>query len=583
MGGSTLSINRRDALRLGALGAVGAAGLTIPFASSVSTSSVSTLSDADFPVPFQAAFRHQQVLEPYKRGVNPQTGKPVDFYSVVEQPVLASILPGGRKTAVYAYAGFNRSTRQWIGGLPALRLDTERGREVMLRVRNKLPARNHLVQLTLPNGQPAPFHTSTHLHGSASKPQFDGYASDLTLPGQHKDYWYPNVQDARTLWFHDHGVHITAQNAYSGLAAQYHMHDAAERALLPQGEFDIPLTLSDAIFNADGSVGYDDRGHSGLMGDVILVNGVPWPNLKVKRRVYRFRLLVGGISRSYRLRLSNGAPVHMVATDGGLMPKTQAVGTWRHISAERYEFLIDFTKYKPGTKIQLQNLSNPNNVDYDHTNKVMQFEVTDEPFTKKNNVIPSTLVNTPAMNLRESDYPNVDRSTLLEVERKNGQWTVNGMSWDPFITEGVAVDNLPAVPPFKRIVANPDFNEVQVWTLSNPHGGWYHPLHVHLIDFQVLRRRVNGGAWTPPFAWERGPKDTVYLGENEEVQIISKFEIQKGYYMVHCHNLPHEDHDMMVQYKVGKGTDDNSIDPIGSAPAKADNLPADDSDAYLST
>ena len=67
---------------------------------------------------------------------------------------------------------------------------------------------------------------STHLHGSASLPQYDGYASDITAPGQKKYYHYPNFQPARTLWYHDHGVHYTAQNAYSGLASQYHLHDA---------------------------------------------------------------------------------------------------------------------------------------------------------------------------------------------------------------------------------------------------------------------------------------------------------------------------------------------------------------------
>ncbi len=57
-----------------------------------------------------------------------------------------------------------------------------------------------------------------HLHGSASLPQYDGYASDITNPGQYKDYRYPNWQNARTLWYHDHGVHHTAENVCMGLA-----------------------------------------------------------------------------------------------------------------------------------------------------------------------------------------------------------------------------------------------------------------------------------------------------------------------------------------------------------------------------
>ena len=166
---------------------------------------------------------------------------------------------------------------------------------------------------------------STHLHGSASLPQYDGYASDITAPGQKKTYQYPNFQPARTLWYHDHGVHYTAQNAYSGLASQYHLHDPMERALLPQGEFDVAITLSDMMFAANGSQLYDDRTHSGLWGDVILVNGRPWPVMKVKKRIYRFRFLNASLSRSYRPVTSPAAPMYMVATDGGLMPKSQNV------------------------------------------------------------------------------------------------------------------------------------------------------------------------------------------------------------------------------------------------------------------
>ena len=91
--------------------------------------------------------------------------------------------------------------------------------------------------------------TSVHLHGSASLPQYDGYASDVIKPGQAKRYVYPNQQGARTLWYHDHGIHRTAQNAYAGLAAQYHLHDDMEAASgIPTGAYDNPLILRDALF-----------------------------------------------------------------------------------------------------------------------------------------------------------------------------------------------------------------------------------------------------------------------------------------------------------------------------------------------
>ena len=127
--------------------------------------------------------------------------------------------------------------------------------------------------------------------------------------------------------------------------------------------------ISDALFNADGSLGYNDNDHDGLWGDIIMVNGVPWPTMKVKPRIYRFRVLVASITRSYRPALSNGEPVYIVGTDGGMVPKVQAVSSWRQGTAERYEILIDFRKYRPGQTVDLRNLSNKNNLDFANTTK----------------------------------------------------------------------------------------------------------------------------------------------------------------------------------------------------------------------
>lgn len=51
---------------------------------------------------------------------------------------------------------------------------------------------------------------SVHLHGSPSRAPFDGWAEDLTLPGQYKDYYYPDSQSARFLWYHDHAIHFVS-------------------------------------------------------------------------------------------------------------------------------------------------------------------------------------------------------------------------------------------------------------------------------------------------------------------------------------------------------------------------------------
>lgn len=328
----------------------------------------------------------------------------------------------------------------------------------------------------------------------------------------------------------------------------YQLHDEAERALLPQGEFDVPLPVKDVILNADGSLIFDDESHSGLWGDIIVVNAQPWPVMQVKRRIYRFRLLNTSIARSFRPALSTGDPLILVATDDGLMPRPQPVASYRHANSERYEFLVDFSPYRPGTRIELRNLSNKNNIDYDFTDRIMAFEVTDAPFDARANRIPETLVTHPVMELQPAQAV-VTRH--LQFQRHGGDWTINQETWEDVIASN-----------FQHAIANPGLNDVEIWELENKSGGWFHPIHLHLVGFRILDRY--GGS---PFPWENGPKDVVYLGEYETVRIITRFGPFQGRYMLHCHNVPHEDHSMMSQFRVGlrEGEPDPN-DPITAAP-----------------
>ncbi len=549
-----MNVSRREALALGAFGVLGAAGLAAPLGGSVQAATVSQLAPANMPRPYVARFTRPPVLPSTLRQ---DADGLFRLFTVTQRLGSASIVPG-LQTPVFGYDGT----------VPGPIIKVEQGMRVKLRVRNQLPALH-----------PAfghPFNTSTHLHGSASLPQFDGYADDVSHPGDYKDYLYPNWQPARTLWYHDHNVHTTAENAYSGLAAQYHLSDEAERALLPQGDYDVPVTISDAMFAADGSLAYDDRNHSGLMGDVILVNGKPWPLMQVKRKIYRFRVLNASIARSLRLRLSNRAPLHMVATDGGLMPRTQSVGEYRHAGAERYEFLVDFSKFPAGTNVDLLNGSNKNNVDYDNTNRVMRFRVVGDGVLPPDSegswtptTVPDTLVSSEAMSLREDEVTGGVLRLRLERDDVTNLFQISGRSWHDVTESG-----------YREVLRTVQPDEVQEWEIENrTNGGWFHPLHIHLVDFQIVDR--NG---RPPFDYERGPKDVVYVGEDETVRLRMKFTLQEGggnsvnaggRYMIHCHNLPHEDHDMMHQFAVG---DPYVNDPITSAPCKPDDGYYDDGD-----
>jgi FtsP/CotA-like multicopper oxidase with cupredoxin domain len=523
-----------------ALAAVPASGSD---GSTTTTTTASRLAPANMPVPYAATFRRPPELVPYSTGRD-SDGRPFAKYSLSQRLGQAQIARGLFTTI----AGYN-------GTFPGPTIRVPQGTRTEVRISNRLPAKGLLYS--------DPFNTVTHLHGSASLPQYDGYANDRTAPGKVKNYHYPNWQAARTLWYHDHNHMLTAQGVYSGLAAFYPLSDAHEQAQLPQGEFDVPILVSDVMLNADGSLAYNDNGHDGLWGDIITVNGVPWPTMKVKPRIYRFRFLVGSITRSYRFALSTGDPFYIVGTDAGMTPRVQAVSSWRQGTAERYEVLIDFRRYKPGQSVELRNLSNKNNVNFANTGKVMKFQVvSDSPSPAGSwslSSIPSMLAvgeppskATGGLDTMKLTADMAAAKRILRVRREHGEWTINGETW-----EDVEKSN------FTRLFANPQRNQVEQWTIVNESGGWFHPVHIHLIDGKIIGRNTNGGK---PFAWENGPKDVFYTGENESVTVLMQFDTggqQGGRYMLHCHNLVHEDHDMMVQFSVG---DLRINDPIHSDP-----------------
>ncbi len=485
-------------------GAIAGGSLLLP----IGLQKRSYASDPNSPkvAPFSLPFRLPPVLNPVRSDAT------TDYYEIKVNKTRVNIIPG-LSTEVFSYNGT----------VPGPTIRQRKDRQSVVRFINDSI------------GTP----TSTHLHGMASLPQYDGYAEDLIPPGYYKDYIYPNNR-AATLWYHDHAIHRTARNVYKGLAASYIVQDDLELGLaLPKGAYDVSLMIQDVILSSNGSLVYDDDGEDNLMGDIITVNGVPWPRMEVANRKYRFRVLNGSLSRSYRLALSNGSKFTMIGTDAGLMGSPVEVANFRLGMAERYEFVIDFSKYPVGTKIVLQNLSLPNNEDYANTNVVMRFDVVRQEADDSS--VPSTL--RPYSVIPTS---SAVRTREFRYERSNGLWVINGKVWD-----------------VNRIDANPQLGDVEIWRLYNNSGGWFHPIHVHLIDAQIIDR--NGKA---PFPYERGFKDVFYVGENESVRVIGKFGPHTGKYMSHCHNSVHEDHDMMNQFQVGTG----GPDPVTTAPARP--LPA---------
>ncbi|MBS2938849.1 multicopper oxidase family protein [Nocardioides sp. J2M5] len=514
-----MELNRRDMIKLSALGG---AALALPLQRALAAPLVlsNRIAESALPTPFTLPFRIPPTILPTRSDAT------TDYYRVEMRPTTVEMIPG-LQTPMWGYNG----------SVPGPTFHVERGRQVVVRHLNNLPTIHPQLGYT-------PW-TSVHLHGSASLPEYDGYASDITNPGFWKDYRYPNWQPSRTLWYHDHGLHHTAENVYMGLAGMYQLHDSLERSLkIPTGAYDVPLIVTDAMFNADGSLLFDNSDEKGFYGDVIAVNGVPWPVMRVARRKYRFRILNASVSRSYAWYLDNGASMSVIATDAGLVPAPQKVTSFRHGMAERYEVVIDFAKYAPGTRFALRNRSPKNNTTYTHTDKVMMFEVTDDAFSKTSNALPAQLYPAqPTMALAESQAV---RTRTFDLVRTNSKWTINGTTWD----DVVASD-------FAKVLADPLRDDVEIWEIRNTSGGWHHPLHIHFIDFKVLSR--NG---KPPLAHEKGAKDVVFVGENETVRLLIRFDSGEGKYMMHCHNLVHEDHDMMAQFEIRNPLSPGN-DPLG--------------------
>jgi spore coat protein A, manganese oxidase len=527
-----MDITRRDAIKLGLIGGGGlllSQGLPMPAtASTVLSRQIKRFAQPFKPLP---------VLEPQRRYENSE--RPLDAYEITMQKAQVQIAPSMAPTEVWTYNGHfpGPLIRQRGGFRPE-----DQGRSSLVRFINRLGN----------DAEGNPINTSIHLHGMASLPQYDGYAEDLIAPEYFKDYYYPNDR-AATLWYHDHAIDKTSRNVFMGLAGMYIVEDEEERQFnLPSGEFDIPIILHDARFNRQDQLFFYDRGDVSQYGDVILVNGVPWPQMSVARRKYRFRVVNASTSRAFQLVLSQkenglteGDWLYVIGTDAGLVEhpikvgfdlsaQNDSINVLQIWPAERYEFVIDFAQYPVGSELYLINstLEMSSNIDSDaRVQTVMRFNV--QQNANDDSELPSKLRDFEPLSEK------VPAGKTIPVRRfvfgRGQTWTINGKQWSP-----------------SRIDANPKPGAIEIWELTNLGGGWVHPVHIHFADWQILDR---GGQ--PPLAYERGWKDVFRVGHTETVRVIGEFGRRDGgyihgKYMFHCHNLVHEDHTMMSQFEIGE-------------------------------
>ena len=401
---------------------------------------------------------------------------------------------------------------------------------------------------------------------------------------------YGNDQAAGTMWFHDHTLGMTRVNVYAGPAGFYLLRGGAhdlERGVLPGATrggatHEIPIAIQDRAFRKDGSLFYPDTreyfdGFAGpyvpesdiapifnpeFFGNTMMVNGRTWPDLKVERRRYRLRLLNGCGSRFLVLAVAAdptarpatpATPLWQVGGDGGFLKEPVAMERILLGPAERADVVVDFSHFPSGTELYLVN-EGPDepfgggepDADFDiadpeTTGQVMRFTVVDrvghdtsehpDQLTLPTPPSPGVETRTRALSITEADSDVLadvgPRAAFLGV--MEGGVAVP-LGWDDEITE------------------NPRKGDTEIWALHNQTMD-AHPIHVHLVQFEVVDRTAPGQPPRPPEVNETGPKDTVIAYPGEVTRIRAHFD-KRGLFVWHCHILEHEDNEMMRPFRV---------------------------------
>ncbi len=458
-----------------------------------------------------------------------------------------SILPG-QPTRVWTYQGEvlrgNPTSLQALPGSylgPIIR--ARQGQRVRIRFTNNLPEK-----------------TVIHWHGLYTPERMDGHPRDVIGPGQSYVYEFPVINRAGTYWFHPHPHGRTGPQVYSGLAGLFLVSDDEEtQAGLPSGEYDLPLIIQDRTFDTSNQLVYSTGGMGmmdGFLGERILVNGHPNFTLSVATRAYRLRLLNGSNSRIYKLAWSDGTPLIVIGTDGGLLETPVPRSYVMLAPGERIELWADFSQRPVGTEIVLQSLAFsgaevgmggmmgggqplPNGAPFPVL-KVRVERQEPEALTLPTKLSAMTRYRpTDAVNYSN---PRTFAVSLSMMGMMQVQWLLNER---PFQMEEVA--------PNEKV----KLNTLEMWEFVNETTpmAMAHPIHIHGPLFQIIERQVRPdqiASWETVRAGyvDEGWRDTVLLMPGERVKVLLKFENYTGLYVYHCHNLEHEDAGMMRNYLV---------------------------------
>jgi FtsP/CotA-like multicopper oxidase with cupredoxin domain len=529
---------------------------------------------------------------------------------------------------MYEFEGFGAK-----GSMPIPLLKGRYGEPMIMRAYNNLPVEREK------NGGFGRNEPSTHFHNAHNGAESDGASNAFHFPGTFYDYhWGTTLArhdmintaaiDRRasgpdgkgglnlvpgdfrelqgTLWFHDHRFFFTAENVYKGMAAMMNYYSGPDRGhesledgvnhRLPSGslldygnlDFDVNLCISDVGTDPDGQCRFDIFTTEGFIGDLLCVNHSWQPHMEVLPRKYRFRILNGSMSRFIRLALAdqNGqfVPFQFIANDGNFVvhPITMSVLDEQG-SAERYDIIVDFSRFRPGETVTLVNLlkqisGNKPDGTLSYAAAMAQWRSTDPlvdpavgPVMQFRIVSEVESVDVPGhIHYADDEDPSQVPVTLTEqipivapVRERHVKFgkSGNGDSRDPLT--GECNPDCPEIATFPWTVeingekphsmnANrislliPKPGEVEHWTYENGGGGWDHPIHLHFEEGVTMNR----GNDTIPASERLVRKDVWRLRPNGSVKFQVRFGEFGGAYVNHCHNTIHEDFALLLRYQV---------------------------------
>jgi FtsP/CotA-like multicopper oxidase with cupredoxin domain len=328
----------------------------------------------------------------------------------------------------------------------------------------------------------------------------------------------------------------------------------------------------------------------GFVGDIFTINGTAYPVLEVKRRRYRLRFLDASISRIYEFKLMTGTPKAAyamgftgdelqgqyrlpdgqqcmkfveVANEGGLLPNPIPRDSFELWPAKRREVVVDFSKWMDGTPtkkgdvlylVDVMKMTTGRMWDTaDPAYKVPLMKIVIGDDAPDNSVDPMSMpvrgVDSVGKQYRlREPQPFVDNYKSLiatartfELQRGSSsldpetEWLINGQQFDP-------ATPLASPPRTSKNVG-------EVWRIKNGGGGWVHPFHLHMEEHRMIMR--NGkSAPDGRHPDDTGKEDVVALDPSEDTYISRRFRTFTGPYVAHCHNLAHEDHNMMFGWEI---------------------------------